>query len=106
MRIDDTAYENYFKLMKNSFILFKSNFQRIIKGNYKRKKQNLKRGSYFSRESVNYKNLTNIKKLDNKMSTHNLIRSLIFPPFQFPVYQGRKIKKSFYKNKKIKLSFV
>ena len=85
--------------------LFKTNFNRIIRGNYKLKKQNLKKGSYFSRESVNYSSLKKIKKIDNKMSTHNLIRSLIFPAFQLPIYKGKKIKKSIYINNKIKLFF-
>lgn len=106
ININVTSYENYFKLMKYSLILFKTNFHRILKGDFKTRKQNLKKGSYFSRESVNYKKLVNIKKLDNKMSTHNLIRSLIFPPFQLPVYCGKKIKKSYYKDKKIKLSYL
>jgi len=102
---NDTAYQNYLRLMRYSFLLFKSNFNRIIRGNYKLRKQNLKKGSYFSRESVNYNILKKIKKIDNKMSTHNLIRSLIFPPFQLPIYKGKKIKKSIYKNKKIKLFY-
>jgi len=103
---NDTAYQNYLRLMRYSFLLFKNNFNRIIKGDYRTKKQDLEKGSYFSRESVNYDSLAKIKKIDNKMSTHNLIRSLIFPPFQLPVYQGKKIKRSFYRNSKIKLSFL
>ena len=106
IKINDTAFQNYFKLMKYSTVLFKRNFKSIIDENYKIKKQKLKKGSYFSRQSIKYKNLINIKKIDNKMSTHNLIRSLIFPPFQHPVYEGKKIKKTFYKNNKIKLLFL
>ncbi len=102
---NDTAYQNYLRLMRYSLLLFKTNFNRIIRGNYKLKKQNLKKGSYFSRESVNYSSLKKIKKIDNKMSTHNLIRSLIFPAFQLPIYKGKKIKKSIYRNNKIKLFF-
>ena len=103
---NDTAHTNYFRLMKYSFLLFKNNFAKIIKGNYKLKKQNLKRGSYFSRQSVDYNRLKKIKKIDNKMSTHNLIRSLIFPAFQLPIYNGKKIKKSIYRNNKIKLFYI
>ena len=106
IKLDDTAYQNYLRLMDYSFLLFKKNFNQIIKGNYKLKKQNLKKGSYFSRESVNYKSLINIKKIDDKMRTHNLIRSLIFPAFQYPVYKGKKIKKSIFYNKKIKLNYL
>ena len=92
--------------MKYSFLLFKTNFNKIIKGNYKLKKQNLKNGSYFSRYSVNYNSLKKIKKIDNRMSTHNLIRSLIFPAFQLPIYNGKKIKKTIFSNNKIKLFYL
>ena len=103
---NDTAHDNYLKLMKYSFLLFKTNFNKIIKGNYKLKKQNLKNGSYFSRYSVNYNSLKKIKKIDNRMSTHNLIRSLIFPAFQLPIYNGKKIKKTIFSNNKIKLFYL
>ena len=106
ININDTAHENYLKLMKYSFLLFKISFKKIIKGNYKLKKQNLKKGSYFSRDSVDYKKLKIIKKIDNTMYTHNLIRSLIFPAFQLPVYNGKKIKKSIYSKNKIKLLYL
>ena len=106
IKINDTAYKNYLRLMKYSFLLFKTNFNKIIKGNFKLKKQNLENGSYFSRQSVDYNSLKKIEKIDNKVSTHNLIRSLIFPAFQLPIYQGKKIKKSNFSNNKIKLFFV
>ena len=69
------------------------------------KKQNSKKGSYFNRESVNYPELVNIKKIDNRLKTHNLIRSLIFKPFQLPVYNKKKIIKSIFKNNLIKIKY-
>ena len=92
--------------MDRSFVLFKSNIKKIINNDYKLKKQKLSKGSYYSRNSINYSKMINIKVLDNKITTHNKIRSLIFPPFQLPIYKGKKIIKSKYSNKKIKLYYL
>lgn len=103
--INDTAYDNYLKLLKYSVILFKKNLNKILQNKHKRIKQNLKKGSYFSRKSINYKKIINIKKIENNLKTHNMIRSLIFEPFQLPKYNGSLIKKSIFKNKKIKVIY-
>ena len=100
---NDTAFENYLRLLNKSSYLFKKNIKKILENKFKLKKQNLIKGSYYSRKSVNYKKLINIKKLKHNIKTHNKIRSLIFPPFQLPIYNGKKIKKSIYRNKKIYL---
>jgi hypothetical protein len=76
-----------------------------LKNKYKLIKQNSKKGTYFSKKSVNYKKLIKISKLKHNLITHNKIRSLIFPPFQLPIYDGKEITKSLFKNKKIKLEF-
>tara|TARA_Y100001970_G_C13978352_1_gene721788 strand:- start:96 stop:857 length:762 start_codon:yes stop_codon:yes gene_type:complete len=104
--LNSTAYENYLKLLNSSIIIFKKNINKILKKKYTTKKQNLKKGSYFSKKSVNYKKICNFKKIDNNLVTHNKIRSLIFQPFQLPMYNGNKIKKTFFKNKKIKLLYT
>ena len=103
ININDTAYDNYIKLMKYSVILFKKNIKKIIIDNYKSKKQNLRNGSYFSRQSVNYNKIKKISFLNNSLKTHNKIRSLIFPAFQLPIVNGTKVRKSVYKNNKIYL---
>ena len=46
------------------------------------------------------------KKINNDLNTHNKIRALIFQPFQLPVFNGRKIKRSIYRNNKIKLLYL
>ncbi len=104
--LNTTAYENYIKLLHKSIYLFKKNINKILKDNYSKKKQNLIKGSYFSRKSVNYKKKIKFKKIENNIDTHNQIRSLIFQPFQLPTLNGKKIKKSFFKNKKIKLLYL
>jgi methionyl-tRNA formyltransferase len=103
ININDTAYDNYKKLIKYSVILFKNNIKKIMVDNYKFKKQNLRLGSYFSRRSVDYNKIKNIDCLNNSLKIHNKIRSLIFPAFQLPIVNGMKVKKSVYKNNKIYL---
>ena len=106
ININDTGYQNYKKLMKYFFLIFKKNYLKILKNKIKSKKQNLKLGSYYSRKSVNYKKKIIIKNFKNNIRTHNKIRALIFPPFQLPIYNGKKIIKSSYKNKKIQLRYL
>lgn len=106
INLNATAYENYLKLLSNSVKLFKKNIPKVLDDNFISFKQNLNKGSYYSRESVNYKNLIIFDKIKNNINTHNKIRSLIFPPFQLPVYNGKKIKKSIFRNNKIKLIYV
>lgn len=103
ININDTAHDNYIKLMKYSVILFKKNIKNIMAEKYKFKKQNLKLGSYYSRKSVNYNQIKRINFINNSLKTHNKIRSLIFPAFQLPIVNGMKVKKSVYKNNKIYL---
>ena len=106
IQINTTAYQNYLKLLNTSVILFKKIFYKILSNNYSTKKQNLKKGSYFNKKSVNYKKLIHFNKIKHNLNTHNMIRSLIFPPFQLPIYNGKKIKKSLFKNKKIRLLYL
>lgn len=103
IKLNDTAYDNYFKLMKCSVALFKNNLKNILNFKFKLKKQKLSNGDYYSRNSVNYKKIIrfNIKKPSLKL--HNKIRSLIFPPYQIPIVNGIKVKKSLYIRKQIYL---
>ena len=106
IHINTTAYQNYLNLLDKSVILFKKNINKILNNNFLSKKQNLKKGSYYSRKSVNYEKLINFHKLTHNLKTHNRIRSLIFHPFQLPIYNDKKIIKSIFKNKKIKLIYL
>ena len=75
ININDTAKDNYIKLMEQS-------------------------ATYYSRSHVNYKQET-INFNQEKSKIHNEIRSLIFPPYQYPLINGVKIKKSKLVNDKI-----
>ena len=104
--INATSYSNYLKLLEKSVTLFKKNIKKILEDKYTSKRQNLNKGSYFSRKSVNYKKIIYFNKINNDLLTHNRIRALIFPPFQLPIYNGKKIIKSIFRNSKIKLSYL
>jgi len=104
IKINDTALNNYERLMKCSIQLFKKNLNRILVNKYITKKQKLSEGSYFNRKSVIYNNKLSINLKKASLNTHNKIRSLIFPGYQYPFVNGSKIVKSVYKNKKIYLT--
>ncbi len=99
IKSNDNAIINYKKLMKYSFLLYKKNFKSILNKNYKQKKQNNKKSSYFSRNSINYKKMKyfNIKRMNLKR--FNQIKAFIFPPFQLPIVNS-KIVKNIRLNKK------
>ena len=40
------------------------------------------------------------------LATHNQIRALIFPAFQYPIVNGKKVKKSIFSNNKIILEYL
>ncbi len=61
IKINDTAYNNYIKLMKFSIKLFKRNFNKIANKKYRTRKQILSNGNYFSRKSVDYKKKKKLK---------------------------------------------
>jgi len=103
IKLNDTAYDNYIKLMQCSVFIFKKNILNILKSKYKTKKQNLSGGQYFSRDSVNYKKILKFNMKKPTLKLHNKIRSLIFPPYQIPIVNGVSVKRSLYKNNKIYL---
>ena len=103
IKLNHTAYDNYLRLMNYSVILFKKNLHKILKSNYRERKQILSKGKYYKRSSVNYKKILKIEVKNQSIKLHNKIRSLIFPPYQMPIVNGIKVKKSIYKNNKIYL---
>ena len=105
ININDNALVNYKRLMKSSFLLYKKNFVKIIKNNYKEKEQNNKRSTYFSRSSVNYDKMKyfSIKKMNLKF--FHRIKAFIFPPLQLPLVNSKLVKNIRLINKKIVLTY-
>jgi methionyl-tRNA formyltransferase len=99
------AFMNYLILMRYSLKLLKKNFHKILKNNYKKRIQLLNKGSYFSRTSVNYKEINNFNI--NKINKNEFykIKALIFYPFQLPVVNNKRIKDIKYKNRKYIISY-
>ena len=99
------AFENYHKLMSYSLKLLKKTFRKILNKKYKSRKQQLKRGSYFSRKSVNYKKMKyfNLKKINKK--NFNQIKAFIFPPIQLPLINNKEISDIRYIKNNIKISY-
>ena len=106
ININTDALKNYKKLMHYSVLIFAKNFQKIISKKYTQKKQNKKKSSYFPRKFINYNKEKFITKRENTLKFHNRIRALIFPPFQLPIYNGKKIEKTTFKNGKVYLKFL
>ena len=104
--INSDAFKNYNKLMYLSVLIFVKNFEKIVSRKYTQKKQNSKHSSYFSRKFVNYSKEMIIAKKENTLKFHNRIRALIFPPFQLPIYKGKKIGKTIFRKGRVHLKFV
>ena len=83
-----SAYDNYLKLMNCSVQLFKKNLKNILNSNYIEKKQDLSKGKYYKRSSVNYGKINKLNMKKDSLKLHNKIRALIFPPYQIPVVNG------------------
>ena len=105
VNINTNAYKNYFTLMKYSVIIFKKNFRNILEKKYKCCKQKLHEGSYFSKKSVNYKimKIFNIDKIG--FNDFNRIKAFIFPPFQLPIVNNKKVTSIKYYRNKIKIYY-
>ena len=100
LSININAYDNYFKLMNCSVKLLKKNFLNILNNKYNLKKtKNLKK-FYFSRSSVDYKNIKFINSFSLTKKDFNKIKALIFPPFQLPILNGKKVKNIKYNKRK------
>ena len=106
ININDNALVNYKRLMKSSFLLYKKNFVKIIKNNYKEKKQNNKRSTYFSRSSVNYDKMKHFSIKNMNLKFFHRIKSFIFPPLQLPVVNSKLVKNIRLINKKIVLTYL
>ena len=90
--VNDNAFKNYKRLMKTSFLLYKKNFVKIIKKKYKERNQNDKKSTYFSRNSIDYKEMKFFKVKKMNREIFNKLKAFIFPPFQLPVVNQRLIK--------------
>ena len=106
ININDNALVNYKRLMKSSSLLYRKNFVKIIKNNYKEKKQNNKRSTYFSRSSVNYDKMKHFSIKNMNLKFFHRIKAFIFPPLQLPLVNSKLVKNIRLINKKIVLTYL
>ena len=104
IKINTNAYNNYLNLMKNSLKLLKKNFKNLINNKYKSYPQNLKKGSYYSRASVNYKKMKKFTVKNINLNEFNKIKAFIFPPMQYPIVNNKQISDIRYYGKKLIIS--
>ena len=107
IRRNHNAQENYIRLMNTAVKLFKCKIEDIIDNNYKSKPQDDKlAGKYYDRKSVDYKTIKSMVVEPYDLETHNKLRALIFPAFQYPIVNGKEVKRSLYKNGKFICEYV
>ena len=99
------AFKNYHNLMNTSVKLLKKNFKKILTTDYTTRKQILKNGSYYSRNSINYNKMKyfNLTKLNLKY--FNKIKAFIFPPLQLPFLNDKKVLDIKFINKNFKVIY-
>tara|TARA_Y100000389_G_C17366752_1_gene466727 strand:- start:22 stop:843 length:822 start_codon:yes stop_codon:yes gene_type:complete len=103
--INDTAKDLYFKYLKFSIELFKKNIDDIMCNNYKAISQEGFKSTYFSKQSIDYNNLTiDLKK--TSFEIHNQLRAYIFKEYQLPIIENKKIKSSVWSNEKIEKNIL
>lgn len=105
LNINTNAFDNYFKLMDCSVKLLKKNFFKIINEKYSLKKKNNLKKHYYNRSSINYNEIKYINTKNLTRKQFNMIKALIFPPFQLPILNGKKVKNIKYKNNKYKVNY-
>jgi methionyl-tRNA formyltransferase len=82
----------YNKYCSQGFELLKENFSNLISNKYVKKKQDKRKSTYFSKKTIDYKNLTiNLNKTANEIECQ--VRAFYFPNKQYPVVLDRKIYK-------------
>ena len=90
---DDTARDLYFKYLENSFVLFQNNLDNLINDTYKTIEQPASQSTYFSKKSIDYKNI-NINFFKTAFEIKNQFRAFTFREFQMPTFENWEIYKT------------
>ncbi|KPH55951.1 formyltransferase family protein [Helicobacter pullorum] len=88
--LQDSARDLYFKYIKYAKILFRENIFSLIDETYTLRGQNYIESSYFSKSSIDFKNI----RIDFKKTSfeiHNQLRAFIFKEYQLPCINGFEI---------------
>jgi methionyl-tRNA formyltransferase len=91
--MDDTARDLYFKYNAYGAGLFRKDIRRLIEKKYRFKPQSSEGSSYYSRKSLDFRNL-NWEFARTAYQLHCQLRAFIFPEYQLPRVHGSYIIKS------------
>ncbi|MCX7747167.1 MAG: formyltransferase family protein [Clostridia bacterium] len=101
--INYTSRDLYFKYNEEGYNLLVRNIHKLIEANYSAFKQSNEDASYYSKKSINYKEL-NINFSTSALEIHNQLRAFIFKEYQLPTVNGQNIEKSCLTNRKATLA--
>lgn len=87
---DETARTLYFKYLKHGLNLFKENICNLVKKNYTSTPQQDSNSSYFSKDSINYHDLS-INLLNTAEIISREIRAFTFREYQLPIIKNINI---------------
>ena len=90
INFEDNARDLYHKYIKKGIQLIKNNFKDILNNSYKSKPQHYKLSSYYSKSSLNFKNIL-IDLNQTALNIHNQIRAFNFREYQTPEVYSYKI---------------
>lgn len=87
---EDTAYDLYLKYNKHGYELIKKNFKNLLQNNFKYYKQSFKNSSYYSKKSLDFKNI-NVDYIKTANEIKNQIHAYSFVYYQLPLFNNIKI---------------
>ena len=88
--LNDNAETIFLKYIKYGILLFKEGINKLLLNKYLFKKQDSANSTYYSRNSLNFKNII-IDLNKSAFEVHNQIRAFIFKHYQLPDVKGFKI---------------
>ena len=102
---NDTSRDLYFRYSKYGYLLLKKYIYELVKNNFHGLKQNDKLSSYYSKSSINYKNIK-LTLFRNAKNFDSLARAFHFREFQLPKVRDVCIKDGLIKIKKNKTGII
>lgn len=90
---DDTARDLYFKYLENGSVLFKRNIDSLICGEIKSTPQLHTNASYYSKKSIDYRNLQ-INFYKTAYEVRNQLRAFTFREYQLPKFNNWSINRA------------
>lgn len=99
IEFDDTSRDLYLKYIANGIELIKENISNILNNTIVTYPQNNLESSYFSKKSIDYKNLK-ININQTALNIHNQIRAFNFREYQLPKIHDKKIISTLTTNQK------